>query len=154
MHAHRVAHALLLIHRPGAGCSVDDVAVVRNGNGPRRLERPLHVLVGDAVLRFTHRRHPMTGRGADVIARHTDERPLDALPGRLFGSMDRFADRRGGIGDIDHHPAPQAARRCLSHPNDVNRIIAGYFTHQGADLACADIDASHQVAHRRTSLLR
>src|SRR6266545_1833871 len=109
-HAERLADAILIVDDEGLRQSVDDLAVGREVDGLRRLERALDVDGVDLAALAGHRHHAAAVDAADVPTGHArvDRRDLD--PGPLLRFFHRPADRLHRRVDVDDHTLAEPAR--------------------------------------------
>ena len=145
-HAHRLFDAVLPVHRKAARNDVQHFAVLRNGNRARRIQRPAHIVGGDAAIAAIDAHHAARIDRRHVAARHADEGPRDLIPARSLGLLDRGLDGRRGVHHIDHHALLNAARRRDAHPDDLQLVLGG-FTDHGAHLGGSDINADNGSFH-------
>ena len=129
---------------------MDDFAIVRNGHGPRGVQRAADILLTDAALPSTDRRHAPAAQRGNMAASNADKRAADRVSSSSFGLLHGLTDRGRGLADVDNNAAAQSTRRRLPHGDNMNRIVAGQFADQYADFGRADINAGNQIAQRNS----
>src|SRR5262249_6000884 len=128
---------------------VDDLAVLRQVDGPRGLDDPLDVGVADLVILAGDPDDAAAVHAADVAPADARERArgLDLRP--LLGLGDRGLDRLDRKVDIDDDAAPQTARGRGADTEHVQRAARPRFGDDGAHLRRADVQADDQVGRLR-----
>ena len=111
VHAQRAAHALVAVQAVAARNDVQDLAVVRDGDGPRILDGALHVLVLDGPHPADPGDAPAVDR-RDLVPGHAHEGAPDLVAAAalrlVHGGRNR---RRQGVHVGDHALLHAAARR-------------------------------------------
>src|SRR5205085_279703 len=118
VHAQRVAHTIDAVHGVVARDDVDHLAVRRDRDSARGIQRALHIVLRDATVTVRDGDNALAIERRDVVAGHADIGTLDHVAGRLFGLLFAGADGRRGFVDVDHHTLAQSARWHLAHADD------------------------------------
>ena len=139
-HADRVTHALLPIHDVAARDHVEDLARIRDGYGPRRVDRPEGVLARDVPVMPGDGHHPARVLRADVVPGDADERGTDLEPRVALGCLDGARHGLDRAVDVDHDALAQAVGRRLAEADDVDAAVAGDLADEDADLRRTDVD--------------
>jgi len=142
-HPERIVDPVLAVHDVLARDHMQHLTIVRQGLRARGLDRPIDVILGDLV-HIRGDRHDATAVLAhDMVPGNADQGRADLVARGPLGLIERLADRRRRLVDVDDDTLAQTLRRCHAHAHDSQPVILAHLTDQGADLCCADIDADN-----------
>jgi len=139
-HADRVAHAVLAVHRVGAGDHMDHLAVGGDADRAGGLDDAVHVLLADLVVGARHRDDARGVLGGEVSACEGDDHGFDALAGHALRGHGGGLDGGDGFFEVDHHALAEAVGGGLAHADDVEggAGVVRFGDHHG-DAACAEV---------------
>src|SRR5262249_24924141 len=139
-HAHRLANPILLVDDERLGQQVDDLAGLRQGDGPRCVDGALDVHRPDFAVLVADRDDTSAVDASDVAARDTRVHARDLGPGHLLGLTHGLADGFHGRVDVHDDTLAQAARRRRSDPHHVHATGGIRLGDDRADLRRADVE--------------
>ena len=143
LHADGVLDAFLAIDHISARDGVDNLLVVRDGNGPRRIEGAIDVELADAAGAARDADDAPAVDGTDVPAAHTHIGTGDLVARDPFRLLHRGRDGLRGFVDVDHDPLAQTTRRSHAHAYDAQLAILVQLAHQRADFGCPYVDSDN-----------
>jgi hypothetical protein len=141
-HPQGLHDSVLVVHDEFLGQNVQDLPVVGNGHGPRRIDDPLDIIFGDFPVFDRH--HPVAVEPADVAPGDSAVNRADLRPGHQLRFLHGFADRFHGGVDVDDHPLAHSLGGMGADPDDVHPGV-GHLSHNGADLGGPDVQPDDDV---------
>src|SRR5881397_419412 len=111
-HPDRIADTLLVIDDELLRKDVNDLAVGRKRNGPRRLDHTPHVFTVDLARTRRNRGHAPAVEASDVRSGKADIDHLDFAARHGFGFTDAFLNRFGGRFNTDDSASLQPFGFC------------------------------------------
>src|SRR5437867_2447681 len=146
-HPDRIADALLIIDDEFLRKDVNDLAVGRKRNGPRRLDDATHVFTVDLARACGNRGHATAVEASDVWSGETDVHHLDFAARHRFGFTNALFNRFGGCFNTDDSAALQSPGFCKAETDRLKTAFpigaTGVLVHggdQGAHFGRADIE--------------
>ncbi len=155
LHADGIAYPVVAVNRKAARNNVQDFAVVRNIDGPRRFQRPFDI--NRANSPFT----PADGDDASAIdgvnVRSSDPNigAGNFVPGSAFGSLYRLGNGRGDFVDVNHHTFANALGGDIPHTNNPHQIFRrrANFGNERAYFCGANIQGNNSALHLNLLLI-
>ena len=126
---------------------MQDLAVLRDVDGPRRVEHAVDVALPHFLV--LDRDDALRVEAPDVAARDAGVDGADLHPGHQLGLLDGPSDRGHRRLDVDDHTLAQAARRMGADADDVD-AVGSDLAHDAANLGGADVQSDDDL----TLLLR
>src|SRR5581483_8780817 len=142
-HAQRLADPVLLVDDVFLREDVEDLAVLRDVDRPRRIEHPLQIALPHFLV--LHRHHALRVEPADVPAGDPGVDGADLRAGHQLGFLDRLVDGGDGGLDVDHHALAQPARGMGADADHVDAVGAD-LAHDAADLGGPDVQPDDDLA--------
>ena len=144
-HADRLADPVAVVHDEILRQDVDDLAILRQADRARGLDRALDVRLAHLAVLAGDGHDAAAVDAADMAAGDAgvDARDLDAR--HLLGLADGGPDRLHGRVDVDHDAAAEAARGRAADADDVEAGRPDRLADDGADLRGADVEADDEV---------
>src|SRR6185295_949420 len=136
----RVSDSILSVDRELLGQHVDDLAIGWHADRTRLIDDPVDVFFRDVAVAAADRDHPSRVDAADLDAAQTNVGGIDRQSRHHLRLFDRAFDRVNGSLDIDDDALANSARGSTPDPDDLERVILGYFSYHRSDLGCSDVE--------------
>src|SRR5438034_4083903 len=128
---------------------VDDLAVLGQVDGARRLDDAVHVVGAHLVMVAGYRHRAAAVDAANVAAGDPRVDPGDLDARHLLGLADRGLDGLDRRVDVDDDAAPDPARRRGADPDDVQGAPGRRLGDERANFRGADVQPDHEVRRLR-----
>src|SRR5215471_1292479 len=154
-HANRVLNSFLPIYHIATRNDMNHLAICRNGNRTRNLNRPADVVLHNVPVARRNRHEALAILRANMVARNSYIGCGDLLPRKTFCAVQRRRNRSDGLLDIHYHPPAQTLRRAGANANNIQLPVAIQRANKNTDLCCSDVDTdNHPLLHIPHSLFR
>ncbi len=141
VHAQRLADALLPVHDEAARDDVQHFAPVRDGDGLGRIQRPVDIVLLDAVAAAADAHHPAAVDRGHMRAGQADKGRADLKAGGALRLVHGAGDGAAGLLHIHHYALAHPLRRLQADAQNPQLAVLIQVRDQGADLGGADVNA-------------
>ena len=144
-HAHRLAHALLVVDHVFLGQHMQGFLIRRNRHRLGRVDHPVDVRLGHFPV--ADRDDAMGIKAADVGASDARVDRMDLAAGHQFRLFHGALNRAHGGFDVHHHAFLHAPRGLGAQADHLDNARIGDLTDNGHNLGGADVQSHDHVVY-------